>query len=1582
MVQKLLIYGVLLLVIVGIISVALYYALNFYYAKNFGQRLGPISWPWESVPISWESMNGPPGGWIGELIQSPQHHNELYALGSHDVYKSEDKGEHWKAMDELKNIKVNSIAAYKDKLFVCGDGVYYDTDGNLVKILDQWCNKVIVSDDKLFITFYVQSTRDVKVMYTDLVSEGFNWKEMSFSESELSDLVLPPKNIGFGYDIKVPNIVALGNRILVNVIVEVAGSGQYSNDQLYVSENLGGTWSKVDLGKKSDVVVSNIIQDQKDANHIFLTLKHNIMHEFRSPVSTLVKESFDGGRTWHPLTNADMESNGITYVAMKDSVYYLLSTLDSLMIKLNGSSYEQIELPRIKGFEQIYTTFPNPNPPMYSLDKLLFDYDDPNIAYGKIGSSWSFGIIKSEDGMKTWKKMDDGIVASSRTIVLPHPTDLNTTFTFGNILQESYVTRDGGKTWELFTPIGTGDEVRIDPYNSNHILAVSESSYIYESFDSGKTFKNINQDFSSAKIFDFEIAKDDPGKIYASNIGLGISEYLGNGNWRYVIGSPDYVYDFELDPEDSDVLYASNSPKIFEDHSSVWRYSKNQKENFGWSELWRVEDSRGITSLKFDPNDPSRLYAGVIGKEGTVYVSKDKGVTWGKLNEDLTFTTIWGHSQLQIDPNDKSTVYAGTWGGGTFKTSNGGQDWTLLDEQHTFSPTCLAISAKNPNIVYACDRTSPKIHKSTDGGKTWAEYYDFGKDYMLTSAVAIDPDDSNTIYASAFMPPMAHLGGFVKITNGQATSIGKDLPRSVIEIEINPNNKNIIYASTHIHGVYVSKDGGSTWEKLDDKNNGLPRIGVYDIDVDPKNSETLYATALCGPLPDYMMPPEAIRLLTGFKNLDPDGKCGVYKSTDQGKNWELILATVSEARGIDIDPENNDNLYVADMMGGVWVSNDAGQNWRQENNGLGSTSMTSVKIRGNYIYASTQGSGVYAGVINNDGSITWDKTRSNKPKAYVYKIQIAVDPNNSNKIYASSYPGGLLRSDDGGKHWNDKNFLTPSIKVDDPLVQGYYFFDINPNDTKTIWLGAYGKGVFVSYDGMDFDMFANGVDNVMANKHVTSLKINPSNPNEIYVGTQEGVFVTQDAGKHWKEMNDGLQTLDIRSLRIAKVEYPPFEDDFGDGNADGWYSQSVVQNVGGWSVVQENGNYVLQGIDHAWTATGSDSWSDYTFESKVKLIEGDIHVNYRVKESRRYAIGLSENGMYLMKSTGPTNHTQLVNVELPLGKDWNTIKIVGKGGDIKVYVNNALKINYTDEEPVLNGTINFESLPDSRVYVDDVHVTLDKVDSVVYVGTGGYGIYNNPSSKNWQNLGRTLGGGWWTPWERRMYQFSSIMFNPDVPGRVYFGHFPSGFFISDDSGRTWKDSSLGLGNDGIFSLSMHPKNHSILFAGTYNGVSKSEDRGKTWKLKSNGMPPEQWPYTVAIDSNNPSIMYTSTKNGKNKGFCDRNIFTFCGVVMKSTDGGESWFNIMNGLEYMSEFYTLLIYPPNHNILFLSTNRGVYISKDAGNRWIPINNGLPSAGNQVRDNVAENLALTPDNRYLILGLVDYGLWKADLAELYT
>jgi len=1500
------------------------------------------------LTISWESMNGPPGGRMAQLIQNPYRHNELYTTTSHGVYKSEDKGESWELMSGVWDVAVS-----EDKLFVCGeDGYYYyGTGGNLVKILDEDCHGLIVNDNKLFVTSDDKGT--VKIQYLDLTSASSNWNDISPSESELRDLVLPPKDVGFGYSIKVPNILALGNRILASIILQVDGSGEFTNGHLYISENLGESWSKVDLDAPDNVYITNIVQNPNDLEHIIVLFRHNVIHEGFSPLSNLLRESYDGGKTWGPLTDLALQSNGITDVDIVGSSYYLLSPFDGLqIIKLDGSSYEQIDMPKVKEFEDI----------SFNLDTLLFDYDDPNIVYGKTGKTWALGILKSEDGMKTWEKMDGDIVASSPTIVLTHPTDPNVVFTSGNVIQESYATRDWGQTWEPFSPTNAGDEVRIDPHDPNHILVVSELTDIYESYDAGRTFEKIAQRFSSAKIFDFEIANDDPSKIYASNIGVGISEFSGEGNWKYLTASPDYVYDMEIDPEDSNILYASYSPKIFENHSSIWMYSKYQEENSGWSEIFRVEDSAGITSLKFDPSNPNKIYAGVVGKEGEIYVSNDKGGTWKKLNDHFNMLTVWGQSQLVVDPNDPSTAYAATWLAGTWKTTDAGKTWELLDDA-PISSTALSLDKTNTNTLYLADRSSPTVWKSTDNGQTWEQVADFSGDRsLLVMRVLADGD---TVYASTFFPSLGG-GKLYKSTDAGSTwnDITGTLPKGILDIEVDPTDSNIVYVTTNVNRAFKSTDGGATWSDME----GLPYIGAYDIEVDSDNPQVLYAAARGGSMPSWFT------VIAGY----PDGivfddDAGVYKSTDGGETWSKILITSVSCRAIRRHPNNPNLLFAPDLVDGLQVSADGGETWTKYNEGLDNCVPTSVAVNGDKIYVGTQGCGVYSGDLDVDeGTVTWQPSRSNKPVPEVYNLQIKIDPTNSDNIFVSSYPGGLYASTNGGVTFSDRNAITPSVIVEYPLVEGYYTYAIDPNKPTKMWLGTWGKGIYKSYNSMILDVPMN-----LFGKHINQIVIDPDDSDTIYAATKEGMFVSRDDGTSWEGVNNGLDTLDVRSLKITSVEYPPFEDDFEDRNADGWDLGS------GWSVVNDNGNYVLQGIGHKWVIAGLEGWTDYTFESKVKLIEGRIHVNYRVRGGERYFIGVQEDSLSLSRTLVENKvftHTRLVSAAVSLGRNtWNTIKIVGKGNNIKVYVNDALKIDYTDDTPVLNGKIAFETLDDSKVYVDDIHVTADKIDSVLYAGTGGYGLYEfNPSSKEWQILGGTFGSGFWTAWDRRMYQFSSILFDTDVPGKVYYGHFPSGFFISEDDGHTWRDSSLGLGNDGMFSLSMHPHNHSILFAGTYNGVAKSSDSGKTWELKSNGMPSEQWPYTVAIDSDNPDIMYTSTKNGQNKGFCHRN--DFCGVVMKSTDGGENWFKIMNGLDDRSEFYTLLIYPLNHNILFLSTNNGVYISRDAGDGWKSIDSGLPSTDNQVRDNVADNLALTPDNKYLVLGLMDYGVWKADLSKI--
>ncbi len=1543
----LLIINLLILIFTGCVS------------KSQEESEPPLPTPPTSPSLSWQSMNGPPGaGRPVELIQNTQGNHELYALVEQgDVYRSNDKGTSWHRLDRLQGHRVESIAVYKDKLFFSGDGVsYYEDPHAPVKINTGWCRRVIVSDSKLFT---IQTKRrELKILVTDLEIGGdFQWKEIDLSSADLTALSLPPYESSLEFNLDIPNIVAIGDRILANVIVNVEGSGEMTNGCLYISKDFGDNWSEIELDVPGDVIISDIVPDPDNPEHILLVFRHPILHEATSPVSELIRESHDGGKTWHRVTELEFQSNGITSAAIQGSSYYLPNPYGGpAILKLDGPSHEIINMPTVKDFGNM----------VFNLDKLLFDHDDPNIVYGRTGTPWALGFLRSSDGMKIWEKMDKDIIASSPTIVVIHPTELDTVLTSGNVIQESYCTRDGGVTWEPFSMVTAGDEVRIDPYNPDHIILVDEMTNFLQSYNGGRTFSRIAQDFSSAKILDFEISRQNPDKIYASNMGVGISEY--SKEWRYLTNSPDYVYDIEIDPDDSNTLYATYSPKIFESHSSIWRYSTHQEENSGWSELLRVEDSGGITSLAIDPLDSNTLYAGVIGDEGMIYVSNDRGSSWRVLNDDFVMCTVWGQSQLVIDPDDPAIAYAATWLGGTWKTNNAGQTWQLLEEA-PISSTALSLNKGDTSIIYLADRSSPTVWKSDDAGLSWNMVVDFSSDGALLVMRVFA--DGNNIFASTFNPVLGG-GKLYKSTDAGLSwqDITGTLPKGILDIAVDPSNSDIVYVTTNINGVFKSLNGGTSWMKLD----GHPYVGVYDIEINPLDTSVLYTAARGGSLPAWF---------TQISGDFPEGivfedDAGIYKSTDAGLTWQKVLSTSVSCRTIRLHPDDPELLFSVDLFDGLQLSANGGESWSSLNAGLGSQVLTSCAIGGDNIYVGTQGCGVYAGDFSPAStSVIWQPDRSNKPIPTVHNLQIEVDPNNSNTIFVSAYPGGLYASTDGGITFRDRNAITPSIVVDYPLQEGYYALAINPQDSSNAWIGTWGKGIFKSYNGMILNVPAG-----LFGKHIRRVVVNPTNPNEVYVAAKEGVFRTEDAGLTWEEINDGLETLDIRSLKIVAGDLPPFKDDFEQGTATNWDIEE-----GGWSVVPDNGNYVLQGIGHKWARAGSVNWSNYTFQSRIKLEQGAVHVNFRNGEEGRYFLALHQGGLELSKQFNfwrEFNDLAQSTEPYRLGR-WYDLKIEVIGGNIKVYVDGVLRIDYTDPEPILQGAIAFETHDNSQVLVDDIFVELEPGDATIYAGTAGYGLYQfNSVMEEWHNLGRTLGGGYWSPWERRMYQFSSILFDPDIPGRLYYGHFPSGFFISEDSGHTWRDSSLGLGNDGMFSLAMHPDDHNVIFAGTYNGIVKSIDQGETWRMISEGMPPEQWPYTIAIDSDNTDIMYTSTKNGQNKGFCHRN--EFCGVVMKSIDGGDSWFKIMTGLDERCEFYTLIIYPPDHNVLFLSTNRGVYISKNAGKQWEAINGGLPTIAdsseinNQVRDNVADNLALTSDNKYLILGLVAHGVWRLDLSML--
>jgi photosystem II stability/assembly factor-like uncharacterized protein len=235
-------------------------------------------------------------------------------------------------------------------------------------------------------------------------------------------------------------------------------------------------------------------------------------------------------------------------------------------------------------------------------------------------------------------------------------------------------------------------------------------------------------------------------------------------------------------------------------------------------------------------------------------------------------------------------------------------------------------------------------------------------------------------------------------------------------------------------------------------------------------------------------------------------------------------------------------------------------------------------------------------------------------------------------------------------------------------------------------------------------------------------------------------------------------------------------------------------------------------------------------------------------------------------------------------------------------------------------------------------------------------------------------GTFWPIWDDRpLYQYTSLLFHPTDPDVIFFGTFPAGIYKSVDGGQSWKESNVGWTNDGVFSLVSHPDNPDIIYAGTYNGVNRSTDGGEHWEMWDQGWPDEQWVFSIAFDPRDPDVMVACSKNGENEG---RGREGFHGTVMKTTNGGASWFLITNGLDLDQEFYEIIVDERDPDTLYLATQHdGVFRSPDLGAHWEPWNDGLTHlAAGTNGNNVTDTMVRSADGRYLYFGSAGGGVFR--------
>jgi len=316
---------------------------------------------------------------------------------------------------------------------------------------------------------------------------------------------------------------------------------------------------------------------------------------------------------------------------------------------------------------------------------------------------------------------------------------------------------------------------------------------------------------------------------------------------------------------------------------------------------------------------------------------------------------------IAVPLQDKNTFYMATASGGLWKTVNGGQSFTsLVDDYEIISIGDITVAPSDPDILYLGTGEGNNsrsayygngVWKSTDAGETWTHMGLPMSQHI--GRIVVNPRDPNTVYVASLGP---------------------------------------LYSESNEAGLFKSTDGGRTWTKSLSVSSEGRSIGVVDVVMDPRRSNTLYATAY-----------DKTRRPWTFNEGGPGS--GIYKTTNGGQSWTKLGGGLPDGLigriGLTISPQNGGILYAV-----IENANSEGVDYETRRAELLEGRPPSQRTIGNEVYRTDNGGRAWR-KVNEEGSVG-----GNPP---YYYGQIIIDPNDSDHVYNLGV--GVTHSEDGGKTW-------------------------------------------------------------------------------------------------------------------------------------------------------------------------------------------------------------------------------------------------------------------------------------------------------------------------------------------------------------------------------------------------------------------------------------------------------------------------------------------------------------------------------------------------------------------------------------
>jgi photosystem II stability/assembly factor-like uncharacterized protein len=540
------------------------------------------------------------------------------------------------------------------------------------------------------------------------------------------------------------------------------------------------------------------------------------------------------------------------------------------------------------------------------------------------------------------------------------------------------------------------------------------------------------------------------------------------------------------------------------------------------------------TAMAIDPRSADRIWIGA--SDGQIFRSADGGRGWARIRPGVkapgSAVTV-----ILLDSQKPGVIYVGmkplldlneeAEGGGVFVSEDEGQNWSLFDGMRGRSVRAMSQSTKDPNAMAVAARDG--VYYTTDRGKTWKRITPTNDPEMKGfHSVAIDPRDANVIYVGTHHLPWKTTDAGKTWKRAASKERGMIDDSDIFAIHIDQSNPDTVLMSA-CSGIYRSRDASETWTKL----QGIPYTSrrTHVIYQHPSRPQVIFAgtteglwVSTEGGKPDSWRRMTSPRTVINAVAVHPDrpdrvllgvDDVGVFISVDGGESYEVSNAGFinRQVRAVVADKAERGRIYAGVIFdrtnGGLFVSEDGGGAWRQSTNGMGARDVYSI------YQSDSNPATIYAGT--NNGLFRSDDRGRNW--AQVKKTQV--------KAVAKSRKPSKLEKDTLVDLQNQVFAILPFAPIVSAPNSGKG--DSQPTlaqSTTTNWMVASTwNGLFITEDekkGWKEIKFAKALTrtggNAAAQIKVTAIVTNPKLPGAIFVGTEEGLFVSRDNGVSFQQL--------------------------------------------------------------------------------------------------------------------------------------------------------------------------------------------------------------------------------------------------------------------------------------------------------------------------------------------------------------------------------------------------------------------------------------------------------------------------------